>query len=250
MSERDLASRVGIPERMLPVPCVPIPFVGSITQFKTQVCEVGSPLGTTLYGPRFLAIRYLLILSHIESDIRIRRRDVRSGATRPRKRLKLSSKLYGYPTRRYELPDCNLRYTWDVSSIVLRTRTGGIPRVSAVVKRQKSPHTAASFFVMPRTVRVHGVALATREDPGDPSRLHTWFGCRACTRNTHRIHSTPGVQSPQADTPHTVAVRRPSSDRLVWSPLLHVPARAHEIQGGPRGASHRQPEPPPTTEVG
>ena len=124
MSERDLASRVGIPERMLPVPCVPIPFVGSITQFKTQVCEVGSPLGTTLYGPRFLAIRYLLILSHIESDIRIRRRDVRSGATRPRKRLKLSSKLYGYPTRRYELPDCNLRYTWDVSSIVLRTNRG------------------------------------------------------------------------------------------------------------------------------
>ena len=152
----------------------------------------------------------------------------------------------------YRTVTCGTLGRWDVSSYDLSffVYEPGVPRVSAVVKRQKSPHTAASFFVMPRTVRVHGVALATREDPGDPSRLHTWFGCRACTRNTHRIHSTPGVQSPQADTPHTVAVRRPSSDRLVWSPLLHVPARAHEIQGGPRGASHRQPEPPPTTEVG
>ena len=62
---------------------------------------------------------------------------------------------------------------------------------------------------MPRdgtsTVDEYGVALATREDagrPGDPSRLHTWFGCRACTRNTHRIHSTP-VSSLLKLTHHT-----------------------------------------------
>ena len=40
--------------------------------------------------------------------------------------------------------------TLGTSRLSFFVRTGGIPRVRAVVKRQKSPHTAASFFVMPR----------------------------------------------------------------------------------------------------
>ena len=176
-----------------------------------------------------------------------------TGQHDPRPRKRLITRTSNYPAlsdpsvRTRTGPDCRIRRTCGT----LHRRglvSFFVPPSGKRSYGNETKVTAHGRVILRHAARryEYGVALATREDPGDPSRLHTWFGCRACTRNTHRIHSTP-VSSLLKLTHHTQSRYVASSDRLVWSPLLHVPARAHEIQGRPRGASHRQPEPPPTT---